>query len=127
MKGLLDTHAFIWWDTAQSKVSPAALAFLCDPVNTIFLSVVSVWEILIKLQLGKLTLAMPLKTILTQQQANGIQVLPVLLDHILAVEGLPSPHKDPFDRLLIAQANIEGAVVLTADPIFTQYPVKVLW
>lgn len=88
---------------------------------------VSVWEMVIKQQLGKLTLARPLHTILAHQQANGIRVLPVSLSHVLAVETLPTPHKDPFDRLLVAQANVEGAAILSADPIFAQYPVKVLW
>jgi PIN domain nuclease of toxin-antitoxin system len=127
MKGLLDTHTFIWWDSDPAKLSAKALAFLRDPANTVLLSVVSVWEILIKLQLGKLTLTTPLATIVAQQQANGIKILPVTLDHVLAVGNLPTPHKDPFDRLLVAQANVEGAVLLSADAIFSRYPVNVLW
>jgi PIN domain nuclease of toxin-antitoxin system len=82
---------------------------------------------LIKYQLGKLTLSTPLRTILTQQQANGVIILPVNLDHVLALQALPSLHKDPFDCLLFAQANAEGAVFLTADPIIARYPVQVLW
>lgn len=127
MKGLLDTHTFIWWDSDPAKLSKKALAFLQDPANSLVLSVVSALEILIKLQLGKLTLALPLQQIVTQQQANGIQILPLTLDHVLAVEGLPAPHKDPFDRLLAAQAIVEGAVLLSADAIFSQYAVNVLW
>ena len=127
MKGLLDTHTFIWWDSDPAKLSAPVLAFLKDPANTVMLSVVSVWEMLIKLQLGKLTLGAPLGTILGQQQANGIQILPITLPHVLALQGLPSPHKDPFDRLLVAQANVEGATLLSADPIFAHYPVTVLW
>jgi PIN domain nuclease of toxin-antitoxin system len=127
MKGLLDTHAFIWWDSEPSKLSAQALAFLQDPANTVLLSVVSVWEMLIKFQLGKLTLRAALAGIVAQQRANGIQILPVTLDHVLAVERLPTAHKDPFDRLLAAQANVEGAVLLSADPIFAQYPVHILW
>lgn len=127
MKGLLDTHTFIWWDTQPSKLSARALAFLHDPANTLLVSVVSVWEMLIKSKLAKLTLNAPLASIVAQQQANGIQVLPVVLDHIWALEILPLHHKDPFDRLLIAQANVEGAVLLSADPVFAQYPVTVLW
>jgi len=127
MKGLLDTHTFIWWDSDPSKLSAKVLAFLQNPANTLLLSVASIWEILIKQQLGKLTLSVPLVTILAQQQANGIQILPVTLDHVLALESLPTPHKDPFDRLLVAQTNVEGAVLLSADPIFAQYPVNVLW
>jgi PIN domain nuclease of toxin-antitoxin system len=127
MKGPLDTHEFIWWDSDPSRLSAPALACLQNPSSTVLLNVVSVWEMVIKLQLGKLTLSTPLRTILAQQQANGLQILPLTLDHVLAVEGLPTPHKDPFDRLLIAQANVEGAVLLSADAIFAQYPVQVLW
>jgi len=127
MKGVLDTHTFIWGDSDPGKLSAAARTFIADPANEVLLSVVSVWELVIKLQLGKLTLARPLPTILAHQQANGIHVLPVTLSHVLAVETLPTPHKDPFDRLLVAQANVEGAVILSADPIFAHYPVKVLW
>jgi PIN domain nuclease of toxin-antitoxin system len=127
MKGLLDTHTFIWWDSDPSKLSAAALAFISDPASVVLLSVVSVWEMVIKLQLGKLALARPLHTILAHQQANGIHVLPISLPHVLAVEGLPTPHKDPFDRLLVAQANVEGAVLVSTDSIFAHYPVKVLW
>lgn len=127
MRGLLDTHTFIWWDSEPAKLSAPALAFLQDPASTVLLSVGSVWEMMIKLQLGKLTLNMPLVKLLAQQQVNGIQLLAVTLDHVLALESLPSAHKDPFDRLLVAQANVEGAVLVSVDPIFAQYPVKVLW
>ena len=127
MKLLLDTHAFIWWDSDPGQLSAPALAALRDPANVVWFSVVSVWEIVIKNQLGKLTLRLPLADIVAQQQANGLQVLPVTLPHSLAVEGLPPVHKDPFDRLLVAQTNIEGTELITADPIFKQYPVRLLW
>jgi PIN domain nuclease of toxin-antitoxin system len=138
MTGLLDTHTFIWWDSDPDQLSATALAFLQDPANTVLLSVVSPWEMLIKQQLGKLTLRLPLQQILAQQQANGIQILPVRLEHVLAVEGLPTPHNDPFDRLLAAhndpfdrllaaQAKVESVALVSADPIFAQYPVQVLW
>lgn len=127
MKGLLDTHTFIWWDSDPARLSAAVLTFIRDPANVVFLSVVSVWEILIKFQLGKLTLHAPLADLVSQQQANGIRILPVTLDHALALEKLPTPHKDPFDRLLVCQAIAEGATLLTGDAIFAQYPVRVLW
>lgn len=127
MKLLLDTHAFIWWDSDQSRLSAAALAAIRDPANEVLLSVVSVWEMQIKSQLGKLPLAQPLPVIIAQQQTNGVKVLDITLPHVLAVESLPAIHKDPFDRLLVAQANIEGATLITSDRIFSQYPVQILW
>ena len=81
----------------------------------------------VKAQLGKLTLRLPLAGIITQQQVNGLQVLPVSLAHTLAIEGLPPVHKDPFDRLLIAQANVGGAELVSSDQVIRQYQVSVLW
>jgi PIN domain nuclease of toxin-antitoxin system len=127
MKLLLDTHTLIWWDSDPTQLSQTAVAGIRDPTNTVYFSVVCVWEMVIKSQVGKLTLHTPLSHIVAQQQANGLQVLSVTLAHVLAVEGLPPVHKDPFDRLLAAQAIVEGAELLTADAIFAQYPVRVLW
>ena len=127
MNLLLDTHTFIWWDINPANLSPRALSALRDPANTKWISVVSIWEMVIKNQRGKLTLHQPLSQIVAQQQANGLQVLVVSLAHVLAVEGLPPIHKDPFDRLLVAQTNVEAAELVTVDPIFAHYPVKVLW
>jgi PIN domain nuclease of toxin-antitoxin system len=82
----------------------------------------------IKLQLGKLHLRLSLaEVIASQQQINDLQVLPVALNHIFALQSLPAHHKDPFDRLLIAQANTEEATLISHDPVFAHYPVKVLW
>jgi PIN domain nuclease of toxin-antitoxin system len=128
MKVLLDTHAFIWWDSDPTKLSPQACAACEDRTNVVLLSVASAWEMQIKLQLGKLDLRLPLaEVIASQQQTNDIQVLPVALGHVLALQNLPAHHKDPFDRLLIAQANVEEAVLISHDPVFAHYPVKVLW
>jgi PIN domain nuclease of toxin-antitoxin system len=128
MKVLLDTHAFIWWDSDPTKLSPEARAACEERANVVLLSVASAWEMQIKLQLGKLVLRLPLAEVVTsQQQTNDIQVLPVALGHVLALQSLPAHHKDPFDRLLIAQANVEGAVLVSHDPVFAHYPVKLLW
>lgn len=128
MKLLLDTHAFIWWDNEPAKLSPRVLALCQDRTNILLLSVASVWEMQIKLQLGKLKLNLPLVEIIeTQQQRNNIEVLPVALAHVLALQDLPPHHKDPFDRLLIAQANVEGATLLCNDPVFAKYGVNALW
>src|SRR4051794_34105781 len=102
MKVLLDTHTFIWWADDPAQLSAVALSTCQDPSNTLLLSVASVWEMQIKLRLGKLTLRLPLGDMIDSQQANGIRLLDVRLDHVLALEGLPTPHKDPFDRMLVA-------------------------
>jgi PIN domain nuclease of toxin-antitoxin system len=82
----------------------------------------------IKSHLGKLKLSLPLAEMVeTQKQTNNIQVLPITLAHVLALETLPTPHKDPFDRLLIAQANAEDAALVSDDSIFKKYPVKIIW
>jgi len=128
MKLLLDTHAFIWWDSEPAKLSPQALSICQDRQNTLLLSVVSLWEMQIKLQLGKMKLALPLKEIVeSQQRTNDIEVLPVTLAHVLALESLPAHHKDPFDRLLIAQAIVEEAVLVSGDSDIAKYPVQVVW
>ncbi|MBI4530938.1 MAG: type II toxin-antitoxin system VapC family toxin [Candidatus Latescibacteria bacterium] len=128
MKLLFDTHAFIWWDSEPVKLSAQVLALCQDRTNTVLLSVVSVWEMQIKSQLGKLKLGVLLaEVIVGQQQTNGIQILPITLAHVLALDTLPTHHRDPFDRLLIVQANVEGAIVMSGDPVFENYPVKLLW
>lgn len=127
MKLLLDTHAFIWWDSDPAQLSATALEAIRDPANEVALSVASAWEMVIKAQLGKLTLRLSLADIVMQQQANGLQVLEVTLAHTLAVGGLPLIHQDPFDRMLIAQANVEGAELVSADQVIRQYSVRVLW
>ena len=127
MKLLLDTHAFIWWDGAPDKLSPGALASLRDPANEVWVSVVSVWEMVIKAQLAKLTLHLPLADIVARQRVNGLQVLDVRLSHVMMVETIPAIHKDPIDRLLIAQASAEGAGLVSANAVFKHYPVRVLW
>lgn len=127
MKLLLDTHTFLWWDSEPEKLSQRALELCQNPENMLILSVASIWEMQIKIQLGKLKIKMPLSELIRQQQENGIGILPVEASHIFAVENLPNHHKDPFDRLLVAQAIVEDAVLVSADPLITQYPVRVDW
>ncbi len=127
MKLLLDTHTFLWWDSEPEKLSQRALELCQNPENILILSVASIWEMQIKIQLGKLKIKMPLSELIRQQQENGIGILPVEASHIFAVENLPNHHKDPFDRLLVAQAIVEDAVLVSADPLITQYPVRVDW
>jgi PIN domain nuclease of toxin-antitoxin system len=104
------------------------LALCSDPANELILSVTSLWEMQIKHQRGKLSLRLPLRDIVTHQQAtNGVIVLPILPAHVFALEGLPTLHKDPFDRFLVAQANSEDATLVSADAIFVAYPVHTAW
>jgi PIN domain nuclease of toxin-antitoxin system len=128
MKLLLDTHTFIWWDSDPAKLSPLALALCQDRANVVLFSVVSVWEMQIKRQLGKLQLRLPLADMIaSQRQTNQIAIFPVNLMHVLALESLPAHHKAPFDRLLIAQARGEDAGLVSSDPVFARYQVEVLW
>ena len=128
MKLLLDTHTFIWFSEGDKALSKTAHSLLADTGNELYLSLVSVWEIQIKSQLGKLTLNSSLpQTITAQQSNNGIQLLPIELNHILNLSNLPHIHRDPFDRLLIAQAQVESMILLTRDINIQQYNVNTLW
>lgn len=127
MRVLLDTHIFLWWDNDIDRLSEHAKSICQDSANTLILSIVSVWEMQIKQNLGKLDLRLPLSDLVEdQRKTNGIEILPITLPHVLALETLPRHHKDPFDRLLIAQANVEDLNVLTIDPMFKQYDVKLI-
>jgi len=127
MKLLLDTHIFIWWADQPEKLSPAALSALEDEANELLLSVASVWEMQIKIQLGKLKLSLPLKDLIkNQQETNDLTVSPVALTHVLALDALPFHHKDPFDRLLIAQSIEEDLTLVTADSQFSAYSINLL-
>ncbi len=125
---LFDTHSFIWWADEPTKLSTVALAALEDEDNRLFLSDVSVWEIQIKVQLGKMKLKLPLEDLIeSQQRDNEVEILPIATEHILALNNLPFHHKDPFDRLLTAQSIIEGFTIVTLDPEFSSYGAKLLW
>jgi PIN domain nuclease of toxin-antitoxin system len=128
MKLLLDTHTFLWLDHASDNL-PQRVKDLCqNPENELLLSLVSIWEMQIKFQLGKLRLQAPLeKMIADQQSQNGLTLLPITLVHIIDLQNLPMSHRDPFDRLLISQARLEGATLLSKDEIFATYPVTLLW
>ncbi len=127
MKLLLDTHIFIWWADQPEKLSHAALSALQEEANELLLSVASLWEMQIKIQLGKLKLSVPLKELVkTQQETNQLNLLPVELKHVLALDALPFHHKDPFDRLLMAQSLEEDLTLVSVDSQFTAYPVKLL-
>ena len=127
MKLLLDTHIFIWWVHQPEKLSRTVLSALEDDANELLLSVASVWEMQIKVQMGRLKLRLPLKQLVeSQQDTNDLRILPVALTHALALGALPFHHKDQFDRLLIAQSIEEQAPLVSADSQFSAYPVKLL-
>lgn len=127
MRLLLDTQIFIWWDSEPQKLSSQVLSLCQDQSNTLVLSVASVWEMQIKSQLGKLDLERPLAEIVESQQLiNNVELLPVQLGHVLALQHLPLHHKDPFDRLITAQALAENMVVVSVDTVFPLYPITVL-
>ena len=127
MKYILDTHTFIWWNDDPQLLSEKVVALCEDPSNKLFVSLASVWEMQIKLQLQKLKLSASLESIIEQQQANNIELLTLTTQHILNLSTLPMHHKDPFDRLIISQANMDNAILLSADKKFELYDVKVDW
>jgi PIN domain nuclease of toxin-antitoxin system len=128
MKLLLDTNVFIWLNDAPHRVRDRVITVIANPDNDLFLSLTSIWEMQIKIQLGKLELSDSLPDILkTQQVENNIQILTINLNHIWSLENLPNHHRDPFDRLLIAQAQTEDMTLVSADGMFELYDVDLLW
>lgn len=127
MRTLLDTHAFLWGIAGDRRMSQRARDIFIGP-SRLSLSLASIWEILIKVQVGKLNLPLPSGPYLIGKLAeNRIETLPISLDHLLRFERLPVHHRDPFDRMLIAQAVEEGWPIITADSHFSRYPVEVIW
>jgi len=127
MKLLLDSHIFLWWAGQSVHLSVAHRAACEDGANTILLSIASIWEMQIKVQLGKLQLTRPLPEPIARQEANNaLQLLSISPAHIFALGQLPPHHRDPFDRLLIAQAITEEALILSIDDIFRRYDVPLL-
>jgi PIN domain nuclease of toxin-antitoxin system len=127
MKALLDTHTFLWAISDDPRLSSRAQQLFTAP-NDLWLSVASIWEILIKTKAGKLPLPEPTGPYLTKELAkNRIKVLPIALDHVLRIETLAVHHRDPFDRIMIAQSIEEKLPLISADPIFQRYPVNLIW
>jgi len=128
VKLLLDTHAFLWWVAASKELSRKARSAIGSARNECYVSVASAWEIAIKVSLGKLRIEGALDRFLPEQLAqNGFQALPIDLKHTARVATLPFHHRDPFDRLLVAQAIEEELSVVTADPVFAKYGAKHIW
>jgi PIN domain nuclease of toxin-antitoxin system len=125
---LLDTHCWLWQILEPERLTASVQDMLSDGGNETYLSVASMWEIIIKSSIGKLTLPLPPgEYIPSRLAAFGDLALTVEQPHVLRVAHLPPYHKDPFDRLLIAQAQSEGMSILTADALVAQYDVSILW
>jgi len=128
MKYLLDTVVWMWSVGPTDKISRAGLEVLTNGEAELYLSAASAWEVAIKTQLGKFTLTEPPGTYVPKRlSAQGIRSLSITQNHSLKVYDLPSHHRDPFDRLIIAQAMIEDMTILTADRVFAKYPIEILW
>jgi PIN domain nuclease of toxin-antitoxin system len=128
LKILLDTHAFLWIIGDDPRLSSAARDIFLRPENEVALSVASVWEILVKTASGKFQLPQPAGPFLRAElRKNSVTVLPILLQHVLRVEQLPLHHRNPFDRIIVAQAIEEKIPLVSADAKFSAYPVELLW
>jgi PIN domain nuclease of toxin-antitoxin system len=122
MKLLLDTHLLLWAAGQPDQLSAAARVLLDDPQNELVFSSASLWEIAIKRGLGRSDFRVDPRLLRRGLLDNGYIELPITSEHAVAVDGLPAVHKDPFDRILVAQANVEGIALLTADSLVAQYP-----
>ncbi len=128
MRVLVDTHTFLWALLNDHRLSAKAKQILSSDTNELVFSLVSLWEIAIKIKTGKLnTIGSSVAYLRDEMAAYGMELLPIRYEHILQLESLPHHHNDPFDRLLIAQAATESLPILTADEKFKQYDVKVIW
>ena len=128
MVAILDSHALIWTLDDPSRLGPAATAILQDPANRLMISVVTVWEVAIKVGRGRLPLSLPFRAWMDRAVTDlGLAVLPITLDHAERQVGLPFHHRDPFDRMIAAQALVEGIPLVSTDAIFDAYGVTRLW
>lgn len=127
MRLLLDTHAFLWFVAGDRRLGARARRALERDDAKPMLSVASVWEMAIKASLGRLELPEPLERYLASKLSTNLQLLPLELGHVLAVERLPFHHQDPFDRVLVAQASAERMPIVTKDPAFKKYRVDIVW
>jgi len=122
MKLLLDTHMLLWAAGSPNRLSAAARKLIDDPANELLFSAASIWEVAIKRGLGRNDFQADPRLLRRGLLDNGYRELPVMSEHVVAIESLPPIHKDPFDRLLVAQATVEGVTLLTADSVVAQYP-----
>ncbi|HEX2204282.1 MAG TPA: type II toxin-antitoxin system VapC family toxin [Longimicrobium sp.] len=128
MRALLDTHTLLWFVAGDTRLSAYARAIMDDPENDVLVSIASLWEVVIKVGVGKLELDMPVERFVVDQVSRRqFTVLPIELSHLVTVSTLPLHHRDPFDRLLAAQALTEDVPMLGTDSTFDAYDVQTLW
>lgn len=128
MRALLDTNVFLWFISGSDRLSVNARNYITDFQNELILSMASLWEIAIKTSLNKLELLHPFDQLIPSQlEENAVEVLPIDLNHLSNVISLPFHHRDPFDRLIIAQCITENLPVITCDAAFQKYPVNMIW
>lgn len=128
MRLLLDTQCWLWWFSQPERLSKEAIERIADETNEVWLSVASVWEIGIKVAIGKLLLPEQIDDyISTRMTQLGAKSLEITVSHALRAAALPLIHRDPFDRMLIAQAQNENMILVSADSVFDQYEVSVIW
>jgi PIN domain nuclease of toxin-antitoxin system len=122
MKLLLDTHLLLWAAGAPDRLSAEARSLIDNPKNELLFSAASLWEVAIKRELGRNDFKVDARLLRRGLLDNGYSELPIVSDHVVAIESLPTLHKDPFDRVLVAQATVEGITLLTVDSLVAQYP-----
>lgn len=128
MRALLDTHALIWWFSDDTSLTQNTRGIIANTDNTLLVSAASAWELAIKYQLGKLRKAADLVSNFSGRiESEGFQLLPISAEHGIRAGLLPGPHKDPFNRMLIAQCQAENAPIISNDAIFEHYGVRRLW
>jgi PIN domain nuclease of toxin-antitoxin system len=127
MNLLLDTHSFIWFGDDNIKLSSDAKKSIENSRNNIFISIATLWEMAIKISIGKLETTLPLDKIIKQINNNGFEILPIFPEHTLIVSKLKFHHRDPFDRIIIAQGLSEKMTIVSNELIFDKYKVKRIW
>jgi PIN domain nuclease of toxin-antitoxin system len=127
MKYLLDTHTILWFLNGDPKLSKTARAEIEKPLHSKLISIASVWEIAIKLSLNKLKLSISLHDLIDSFEQNGFELLPITYEHTIIVSSLEWVHRDPFDRILIAQSKSEKLTIITKDQHIKSYKIKTLW
>ena len=128
MKALLDTHVFLWWILDDKRLSTTAREVIGSENSDLYMSAASIWEMVIKIRIGKLTLPdPPLPFIEEQLRINHLKPLAITISHAMSVHHLPLIHRDPFDRMLVAQSKSEKMAVVTGDRLFAGYDVRTIW